>query len=485
MPNLVSSLAVLVWIPITLALFVRSRPVVAAAVSILGAGILLPVGVGPDVPGLPPLTRERIAVVMVLAFALTQNPRALRSLRTDRWLLVFPLITVASPLIGALTNRDPYLQMHVMTLKDGVTVAIGRALDLSIPFLLGLALVRKREDLRTLLVILSAAALMYSVLVLFEVRMSPKLHREIYGFLPHSGWGQTKRFGGWRPTVFMPHGIALARFLLLATLAAAVLYRSRRPIMGVNALAATLYLAIVLLLTKSLGAIILCIAILPIVLALRPRHQAAIVLILGMLVLSYPGLRVAGLFPTRTLVSTLGRIDEERGHSLGFRFFNEDLLIEHALERPLFGWGGWSRNRVYDPVTGEDLSRATDGYWIIIFGYQGLTGLAGLFGILLGPPLLAAFRARRIRSERLRFEVVGLAMLITVNAIDLLPNGFLMSFVVFASGALAGALPDVIESKGHRRARRSSETTQKGAIPPLPGRIASLTEPDDRSGIRR
>ena len=41
-------------------------------------------------------------------------------------------------------------------------------------------------------------------------------------------------------------------------------------------------------------------------------------------------------------------INEERAHSLEYRLENEDLLIAKALQRPIFGWGGWGRNCVYD-----------------------------------------------------------------------------------------------------------------------------------------
>ena len=37
-----------------------------------------------------------------------------------------------------------------------------------------------------------------------------------------------------------------------------------------------------------------------------------------------------------------------------------------GIARPIFGWGGWGRNRVYDEM-GNDMA-VTDGYWIIFFG---------------------------------------------------------------------------------------------------------------------
>jgi hypothetical protein len=48
--------------------------------------------------------------------------------------------------------------------------------------------------------------LVYIPFCLYEVVMSPRLHRIVYGFHPHS-FGQAKRGGGWRPVVFMHHGL--------------------------------------------------------------------------------------------------------------------------------------------------------------------------------------------------------------------------------------------------------------------------------------
>ena len=40
-------------------------------------------------------------------------------------------------------------------------------------------------------------------------------------------------------------------------------------------------------------------------------------------------------------------VGEARADSLDYRFENDDFLIAKALQQPIFGWGGWSRNRVY------------------------------------------------------------------------------------------------------------------------------------------
>ena len=465
------------WVPITIGLFLRLRPGTAAGVSLLGAFLLLPVGIGPDLPGLPPLVRNRIALLAVLLGTLVLHPQSLRRLLRHRAMVGLAAVALVTPLLSAITNRDAYFDLHAMTLYDGYMVAMGQALDLVIPFLLGLALIHRREDLQMLLVLLAGSALLYSLPVLFEVRMAPVLHREIYGYLPHGSWGQAKRFGGWRPMVFTPHGLTLARYLLMGLLATAILHRVRRPVLGLSAVVATLYLMIVLILAKSLGAIIFAAPLLPLVLVLPARRLATLTILLGVIVFSYPVSRALDVFPTDMLVGAAESIDSERSQSLNYRFFNEDMLLEHALAKPLFGWGGWGRNRVYDPDTKELLSTAVDGYWIIVFGYQGIVGFVSTFGMLLIGPLLMAWRIRRVRSSQAQLEVVGLALIVVVYAADLLPNGFPMTFMAFVAGGLAGGLP-----RSSPQRRRRAGPNRQGAGDPPPREAVQAESSGSRPG---
>lgn len=59
------------------------------------------------------------------------------------------------------------------------------------------------------------AGLIYTVPMLYEIRMSPQLHTIFYGYFPHS-FGQQARGGGFRPVVFMGHGL-LVGFLRLSS----------------------------------------------------------------------------------------------------------------------------------------------------------------------------------------------------------------------------------------------------------------------------
>ena len=77
----------------------------------------------------------------------------------------------------------------------------------------------------------------------------------------------------------------------------------------------------------------------------------------------YCGVRTVGLWDGHSAVAlTKSIVGEDRAGSLEFRLDNEDMLIARAMQRPLFGWGGWGRARVHDE-DGKDIS-VTDGLWI-------------------------------------------------------------------------------------------------------------------------
>ena len=133
----------------------------------------------------------------------------------------------------------------------------------------------------------------------------------------------------------------------------------------------------------------------------------------------------------------------DRAQSLGFRFENEEILVEKALERKWFGWGGWGRNRVYayDPWKDDvvDIS-VTDSLWIIAYGMNGFFGLFGVFGASLLPPLTFAL-FRYPAKTWFRPEIAGAAVMsvvIVLYVLDNLLNDQYNPVFTLASGALAG-----------------------------------------------
>lgn len=465
-----ADLVLLGWIPLTLAGFLVFRPPVACTLAVVGALLLLPSRHGIHFQGVPDLTRDRVAILGCVVGCLLFAPNLLRVvfLRSSS-ILLLPLALTLGVVVTGLGNRAPVdwtvFSVPGMGLKDLVSFATIQVLDFSLPFLLGFCLFRQPRDLRFLVRLLAVAGLAYSLLILWEVRMSPSIHRMVYGFHPQS-FLQTYRLGGWRPAVFLPHGLALALFVFSSTVAATGLARAGLALLperggprgrsadrgALLSVAGSAYLCVVLVLCRSLAAMLYGLFAVPLVALARPRTQLRAALLLAGLVLLYPALRVAGWFPTDVLVAAARPISAQRADSLEFRFENEDRLVDRALEKPLFGWGSWGRNRVFDRDTGKDLS-VTDGFWIIVLGNQGLTGFVCAFGMLLAPIHMASRATRRLRARQHRALFAALALILAITAVDLLPNGFLFAWHLYLAGAVAGLSVGVPRSVARARAR--------------------------------
>jgi hypothetical protein len=90
---------------------------------------------------------------------------------------------------------------------------------------------------------------------------------------------------------------------------------------------------------------------------------------------------------------------------------------------------------VYDTETGVRLT-TVDGQWIITIGMFGWFGYLGEFGLLTLPLLILAFRTAK--SNQVSKYASALALILTANLIDLVPNATLVPLTWLMAGALLG-----------------------------------------------
>lgn len=470
--NFLASLMLVLWFPLTLVLFMRFRrlPHLAVSISIIGSGLLLPSGLSFDFSGLPPIGRESIAVIACCLALLISNRKILAARKPLQGAESLALILILGAVATALTNSDPrpigIRMLPPLRLWDAVEITAEAVFFYGTPFYLGRALFRTPRDLQILMMVLMVAGLLYSLPILWEVRMSPGLHHLIYGYHP-AAFNMAKRelFFGWRPMVLVGHGLALSMFVLTTALAAATLVRGMPRRKSSRLVLATGYLGVIVLLCNSVGTMVYAMFLVPLMTFASSRLVRRVLLIGVLLVVLYPALRASDIFPSTTLVNLAASYSQDRADSLEYRFDNEDLLLAQARERILFGWGGYGRGRIYDPMTSKDIS-TTDGYWIIVLGSQGLVGFLAIFGMLLWPVVGAVrMTARRAPSAEL-YLVFGIALIVVISAIDLLPNGAPTIRTVFAAGALAGALQGWRQRSGSRS--RDDRLHRGKKSPPLP-----------------
>ncbi|OAI11984.1 hypothetical protein A1359_14235 [Methylomonas lenta] len=414
----------------------------------MAAYFLLPAGLSVDVPLVPPLDKStipNIAAYLVCLFIKGKRVPLLPKDQMARWLM---LAYVVSPFVTVLGNADPLIAgptfIKGMELYDALSAVIRQGLFI-LPFLLGLAFLRAAKDHEDMLMVLAVAGLLYSLPMLLEVRLSPQLHVWIYGYFPHS-FLQQMRGDGFRPVVFMGHGLLVAFSTMTSVIAATALWRTGRRVKWHSGGQATAYLMAVLLLCKSMAAFLYAVTLSPLVRYGKPKQQIRVASILVLIAMFYPVLRGLDWFPSQIIYDAASSFSPDRAQSFDFRVRNEDMLLDKANERPLFGWGSWGRNRVYHSESGKDLS-VTDGRWVITIGQFGWIGLFAEFGLLALPVLLSA-RALRYLADRRESIVLGaVALILGINVLDLVPNNPMSPWTWLVAGALLGRYEQLLYIK--------------------------------------
>lgn len=398
--------------------------------------MFLPAALAFKAPLVPMLDKHRLSFLSIAIALQVFHRRDL--LRTGPW-RSFPRIVLLGLFLGVVqtvrTNGNeitvadtwlPGLDSH-----DAVSIALSMVLDYYLPFAIGQRVFRTERDLRDLFEVLTLCALIYAPFSLIELRMSPQFHRWVYGYHQHS-FLQSIRGTGYRPVVFMNHGLSVATFMFSALCAAFALHRVRAPIRPAPGLR-TVAAGVLVLLCKSFAAIGYSLGAVLLHLFRSTRVMSWAVLAIALLVVAYPAVRVSNVFPRKDVVAVFDRIDPLRAGSLVFRLVNEQALLERALKRPLFGWGTWGRNRVF-ASWGQDVS-VSDGQWIIVFGMFGLVGLVGFFALLL-VPVLRFVRHRAAMAPSSQALAASLSLIVVIFSVDMVPN----ALPDFLPMAYAGAL---------------------------------------------
>lgn len=456
MGNSFAVIMILAWPLVAALLFSRLPPLNAIIWTLLGGYLLLPPLTAIDLP-LIKLNKESITSLSALAGAwLTapRGPQAAAGPRFEIWVKLLIAVLVVAPLATAIGNPEPLVEglsfRPGMKLYDGVSVAVDMMMTL-IPFYIGHRFVSSPEALVQILRALLLAGLAYSLPMLLEIRLSPQLNVWIYGFFAHD-FSQMIRYGGFRPMVFLAHGLWLALFASTTVMAAAAWLRLRRGTPGVGMrVLALLWLGGVLVLCKSVAALIYAVIFVPVLLLLRPRKQMMLAGLIALAAFSYPIARWTGAFPADALADFALGLDAERGQSLEFRFDNEQILLERAALKPLIGWGGWGRNQIVDPVTGGYAS-VTDGQWIIQLSAYGIIGYLAMFGLLCGAAMRSGWQAWRGGGAgggtAGGIAVAALSVIHAVAMADLIPNATLTTLTWLCAGALAGHVAHVWQPAG-------------------------------------
>lgn len=464
-----SALALLFWLPFSFWLFSRERPARAAAHTLVWGMMWLPEVANFDLPGLPPFSKYTFAAAGAFLGTWWRQRSRVRAAKLGRGYDLIWIVMMIGQIGTWLTNQDPLhygtfksVDLPGFTLWDGISASSRVFLQCGLPFVLGRMLIRTERDLRDVFEVFVVAGVVYSLPILYELRMSPMLHENIWGFAAREDWLQNLRGGGYRPTAFMGHGLVVGFFMFVCTTAAVTLHKAgKRRMLGMPMGVIVGYLFVMLLLCKAAAPFIYGVVGYGLIRYCSIKAQMRVLVFLALVVALYPVTRVFDIFPTKQLLAVAGTLGPERVQSLEFRFDNEDILLIKGSERLTFGWGGFGRERVFDAETGKDIV-IQDGAWISVFGQMGLLGFVCFFALLLIPLFQAWRTIKNTKSRSTRSLLAGLAYMTAICAVNMLPNMQFPNLQFYFAAGLAVLLKELPKQE----AQRERESMRPQSNPP-------------------
>jgi hypothetical protein len=385
------------------------------------------------VAGIPNYDKMTATCLGVLIASLLFDPKTLRGLSFCPHLIDIPIIAVClCPLATAWAN-DPELTTH-----DGVSWCIVQFFAFGFPYLIGRIYFGNVKALRELTIGIFLGGVAYIPLCLFEIRMSPKLHQLVYGYLQHSVAQQARgRF--FRPMVFMNHGLALALFMVAASLAGFWLWWTgsllRVGKIKMPWLVVPLYLTTLCCqssgATAFLGLGTICL------LFCRSLRNSLLYLLILLLPVVYLTSRIAYNWDGQFAVQLANDITGgARAQSLDYRIENERQITDKAKERPVFGWGGYGRPFIVDE--NGNITCTPDSLWIIMFGTYGLLGVIAIFS-LNAPLILLHLKLRGSFWDNPTFVGISVfSVVLALYSLDNLLNNFPNPLFLLGLGGLCG-----------------------------------------------
>lgn len=464
--NALVSVLLFGWIPASLVLFTALGPRRGLIATYLLSSIFLP-PVGIDLPGLPDFTRQSAAaigsVLGTLAFAM-DRVAALR----PRWFDLPALAMTVLPFVSSMLNG--------LGAYDGFSAALSSCLIWTIPYFMGRIHLGEPETLRELAAGLTLSGLLCAPMILFEIATGNLLVNLIFGL----GYAFGHKYGLLNPALMVGNALQLGIFMAVASVASYGLWitGSARKVAGLpaglcfaivtgstiachqtaaiglmviglallrtlalggpgQALSAGAVLAIPLVLYKAgIRAVAAYVVVLLGAEYLRRINPNRLVWYLILLTPLYVGLRSTGLWDGEFAVGLAYQLfGHDRAGSLGYRFMCENLLIEKALERPIFGWSGWGRSGVEGSFNGVEI--VSDGLWVIVLGQNGLAGLLAMISTLV-LPLYRFARANPTSTWRdpLLTPAAALGIGLQLYLLDNLLNASISPVPLLISGAM-------------------------------------------------
>ncbi|MFM1842810.1 MAG: hypothetical protein RLZZ490_1547 [Cyanobacteriota bacterium] len=457
----------ILWFPFTIFLCATLPIRRAIAISFLGAFLFLPSRAGvalPLIPSYDKLTSTYYALMVGIAIFDRQSILKYRFHIIDLSIIVYFSVDI----ITSLSNG--------LGLYDGISQCLRTFFRWGIPYFLGRIYFNDFKHLKNLAILTIQAGIIYVPLCLWEIKMSPHLHRVLYGYFSHpSGVNQQIRsFGLWRPIVFTGHGLVASLFMLFAFFLAFWVWQSKTvdKIWGVNISLWTFLIGFTFVMMQSRGTYVYFIIMAGIFISAKYLKSNFAYLLVLSLMIYYMYSVASGLFDGIQIVSWIAKnVSPERAQSLAFRWDNEQDMAAKARLQPLFGWGNWGRNRVYAyDWKGEIVDTSvTDSIFMLTYGVNGLVGVVSFYTTILLPSSLFCLRKYPVKTwfHPKIGPAVALALFSLIFCLDTLLNAPLQPLLMLSCGAIAGLVVKPTESLTMPKGIGTGSTQGVGSALPL------------------
>ena len=423
---MVVPLAMFGWIPVVLAIFASLPPRRAVLVCFITGWLFLPMAAY-RFEGFPDYNKESATSMVVFLAALLFDGAKVLSFRPRLTDLPIALWCLC-PLATSISND--------LGVYDGFSTSLKVIVSWALPYVIGRIYFTDLAALRELAIGIFIGGLIYLPFCLWEIRMSPRLHLIVYGFRQHA-FGQTVKMGGYRPMVFMQHGLMVGMWMACATLLGAWLWSTGavKRLRGIEMRWLVAGMAVTTVLCKSMAAIgFLTIGWGALWVSRHTRTRFAVVFLL-VAPLVYMSARSIGGWDGWVMVDFGHMLGEQQGESIETRIVSENHFFDKAKHRLTFGWGGHSRIVVTDEK-GRRIA-IPDGMWVIALAERGFVGLTLLTATLLTPAVVMLRRfPYRYWSHPETAPAVAIGVMMLLYMLDCLPNAMINPIFMLAGGGL-------------------------------------------------
>ncbi len=459
----IAMLALYAYVPFVLLVFAVMRPRQAVIFAYIGGFLFLPM-LTIKFSGIPDLTKITAASFGVTFGALLFDTKTVLSFR-PKWYDLPMLLWCVSPFVTSVVND--------LGTYDGASNIVQQVGLWGIPYYIGRVYFKDLESFRDLGMGIVIGGLAYTPFVWTEMWISPQLHKMVYGIMQHD-FSQTKRWGGYRPMVFMQSGLALAMFMTTAALVAGWMWMTgsvkklwNMPFAGLVA-----FLFLTAILCKTMAAIaFLFVGCATLVYIKQFRNGLPLVVLLLIPPIYMVG-RSKEWVTMEMLTAPMEHVTTaDRLQSLQTRMVAEDMVTAKALTpvlkpngdmyEPMWGWGKWDptdgrktpwrvyrewekRNEEGLQVTIIRDAAPTDGLWMITLGQFGIAGLFLMTASIMMPAVILWRRIPlRYWSHPAVAPVAAMAVLLLLHMADNLLNAFVNPIFLIALGGVGAIAPAV------------------------------------------